>query len=522
MTRINTNVSSLLAQRVLGQNNNALTTSLERLSTGLRINRGKDDPSGLIASQSLRAEKAALGAAIGNAERADQVVNIAEGGLNEISGLLTDLQALVTATANTAGLSYEEKEANQLQIDSILQTIDRVASSTSFQGTRLLNGNFDYSTTSVNGSVNSFKVNGAKLEFNDSRDVNVVVTQSAQVGGFLLSFGAASGINLASADDRFVIEVAGAKGSRELSFASGTSTASIVAAINSFTDVTGVKASTSGADGGVRLETTGYGKDQFVSVKVIDDGGITGGNGIYQLDSGDADAYDSATAAVAFSAATNKLTDEGQDVAAFINGVQATTKGTLARINTDFLDVEIDLKYDRNATSAASLGAVTAFTVSGGGADFQLAGRVDIAGKVGIGIGNVAVRSLGSQTLTVKNESGTDADIAYSLSDLRAGAGLNVADGNLSAAQKIVDSAIREVSGLRGRLGSFQQNTIGATIRSLGVSLENTAAAESAIRDADFATETASLTRSQVLVAAAQSTLSLANSQPQSALQLLG
>jgi len=272
----------------------------------------------------------------------------------------------------------------------------------------------------------------------------------------------------------------------------------------------------------VRLETTGYGKDQFVSVKVIDDGGITGGNGIYQLDSGDADAYDSATAAVAFSAATNKLTDEGQDVAAFINGVQATTKGTLARINTDFLDVEIDLKYDRNATSAASLGAVTAFTVSGGGADFQLAGRVDIAGKVGIGIGNVAVRSLGAQTLTVKNESGVDADIAYSLSDLRAGAGLNVADGNLSAAQKIVDSAIREVSGLRGRLGSFQQNTIGATIRSLGVSLENTAAAESAIRDADFATETASLTRSQVLVAAAQSTLSLANSQPQSALQLLG
>jgi len=92
MTRINTNVQSMLAQRVLGANNQALNTSLERLSTGLRINRGADDPAGLIASQNLRAEKAGIGTAIENAERADQVVNIAEGGLNEVSSLLTELQ----------------------------------------------------------------------------------------------------------------------------------------------------------------------------------------------------------------------------------------------------------------------------------------------------------------------------------------------------------------------------------------------------------------------------------------------
>ncbi|MBY0311541.1 MAG: flagellin, partial [Phycisphaerales bacterium] len=105
MSRINTNVQSLIAQRVLGQNNNSLNTSLERLSTGLRINRGKDDPAGLIASEKLRSEKNSINAAIGNAERADQVVNIAEGGLSEVSSLLTELQGLVTNTANTAGLS---------------------------------------------------------------------------------------------------------------------------------------------------------------------------------------------------------------------------------------------------------------------------------------------------------------------------------------------------------------------------------------------------------------------------------
>ena len=134
MSRINTNVPSLIAQRVLGQNNISLNTSLERLSTGFRINRGKDDPAGLIVSQNLRAELAAVGQAIKNAERADQVVNIAEGGLTEISGLLNELQALITQNANDAGLSSEEKKANQLQIDSILQTVDRIASATSFQG----------------------------------------------------------------------------------------------------------------------------------------------------------------------------------------------------------------------------------------------------------------------------------------------------------------------------------------------------------------------------------------------------
>ena len=110
MSRINTNISSMTAQRVLGQNNRSLGTSLERLSTGLRITRGKDDPAGLIASENLRAEKAAIGAAISNSERADQVVNIAEGGLQEVSSLLVELQGLVTTSANTAGLSQEEKE----------------------------------------------------------------------------------------------------------------------------------------------------------------------------------------------------------------------------------------------------------------------------------------------------------------------------------------------------------------------------------------------------------------------------
>ncbi len=518
MSRINTNVSSLIAQRVLGQNNQSLGTTLERLSTGLRINRGKDDPAGLIASQNLRADKVAIGAAISNAERADQVVNIAEGGLDEISGLLTELQGLVTSTANTAGLSVEEKQANQLQIDSILQTIDRVASATSFQGAKLLNGNFDYTTTGVNGNVSAFKVNGAKLGFNESRNVDVIVTTSAQVGGFFLSFGAGS-LNLggAGASDgatsSFVIEVTGAKGSRELSFSSGATLSDIATAINSFTDVTGVEAAVSGTTG-IRLASDAFGSDQFVGVKVVDDGGIgaASNTGLYNFESQDTNAA-AASRLSTFGAANNQIKDAGQDVKATINGIVATTQGTKARISTDFLDVELDLSSTGSGTNAQTLGAMSAFTITGGGADFQLAGRVDIAGKVSLGISNVAARSLGKLVEGSSN---------YFLSNLGSGSSLNVVSGDISTAQDVVGNAIKEVSSLRGRLGSFQQNTVGATIRSLGIAFENTAAAESSIRDVDFAKETANLTRSQILVSSAQNTLGLANVQPQSALQLLG
>ncbi|MGH7133693.1 MAG: flagellin, partial [Phycisphaerales bacterium] len=147
-------------------------------------------------------------------------------------------------------------------------------------------------------------------------------------------------------------------------------------------------------------------------------------------------------------------------------------------------------------------------TITGGGANFQLASKVDIGGKVALGIQDVSSRKLGNSTVG-------------NLANLGAGKGFNLVDGDLTAAGKVVEEAIRQVSSLRGRLGAFQKNTVGATIRNLGVSLENSSAAESSIRDADFANETASLTRSQILSSAAQNSLGLANARPQAALQLL-
>jgi flagellin len=506
MSRINTNIQSLIAQRVLGTNNRSLDLSLERLSTGLRINRGKDDPAGLIASENLRSEKSSLNAAITNAERADQVANIAEGGLQEVSGLLTELQGLITNTANTAGLSAQEKQANQLQIDSILQTIDRISSATSFQGKKLLNGNLNYTTTDVATGVTDFKVNGAKLAYGGTIDVRAVVTTSAQRAGLVLSTGGA--LNLGGGtNSAFTIEITGNLGSRELSFASGTSVQSIIDAINTFTDVTGVAADALAGTSSIRLASDNFGSNSFVSVRVVNDANIQGtGIGIFNLQNQNFNAAN-AGSLVSFTStgATNGVRDSGQDVVATINGIKATADGKTARINTDFLDVAITF----NDTSAQTRGNIDAFTITGGGADFQLAGQVDIAGKVSIGIADVATRKLGNSVL------------GY-LSDLSSGKDKNVVDGDLNAAQKVVAEAIDQVSSLRGRLGAFQKNTVGATIRSLSVSLENTTAAESVIRDANFATETAALTRNQILVSASTNILALANQQPQAALQLLG
>jgi flagellin len=512
MTRINTNISSLIGQRVLGQNNFNLSKSLERLSTGLQINRGKDGPAGLIASENLRSEITSLNSAIGNAERADQVVNIAEGGLQEISTLLTELQGLVTASANKAGLSKEEKEANQLQIDSILQTIDRISGATSFQGTKLLNGTFDYQVTGVNTGVTDFKINGAKFE-TASYDVDAIITQSAQRGGLFLNLatsatGGTGQIDLASGS-AFVIEVSGALGSRQLSFGSGQSLDQVAAAINSFSDVTGVSAVVSGY--GVVLQSTEFGSTQFVSVKTANGSGTLNNqssqtSGVYQLE--DDDFNTAETSGTSFAAATNPIRDDGQDVDGTINGVAATGNGKTLSVSTDFLDVSVTL----NETTATTLASVDVFSITGGGADFQLAGNVDIAGKVSLGISDISTRKLGRSDLGFLDELGAGKD--YNVIDAD--------EGDLTDAQNIIAQAIKDVSSTRGRLGAFQKNVIGATIRSLGVAVENSSAAESTIRDTDFAKETASLTRNQILSQASTQILSLANSQPQQVLALLG
>ena len=125
MSRINTNIASLQGINRLTRNNADLALRLQRLSTGLRINTGKDAPAGLIASETLRSEIAGINQAIDNSNRATNVLNTAEGALGEVAALLLEVQSLTSGAANTGALSKEEVAANQLQVDSILNSINR-------------------------------------------------------------------------------------------------------------------------------------------------------------------------------------------------------------------------------------------------------------------------------------------------------------------------------------------------------------------------------------------------------------
>ena len=472
MSRINTNISSMQAMHKLLKNNADVATRLERLSSGLKINRGKDAPAALIASETLRSEISGINQAIDNSGRAGNVINTAEGSLSEISQLLLEVQGLTNQAANTGALSNDEIAANQLQVDSILSSINRIAGTTQFNGVKLLNGNFDYTTTTPTNASN-VRVNAALVPSGAGGKVTVAVdvatsAQTARVGK--------AGV----ATDNITIEIAGNDGSEQLTFATGTTTAQMLAAINSVTTATGVIATMSGAASagtGMRMESTKFGASQFVSVKVIA-GTWTTLNG-------------------------SGGKDTGVDAVVKVNGAAANVNGTDVSFRNSNLDVEFTLDSAANVNNGTAT-----FDITGGGATFAIGSKVSEPNKAVIGLAAVSSSNLG------------DAGTGF-LSTLASGGSNSLSSANLVQAQRIIDKAIKQVATLRGRLGAFQKEIIDSNINSLSVALENVTASESAIRDTDFASETAALTRAQILVQATTAVLAQANTSPQSVLALL-
>ena len=140
MTRINTNVSSLRSLRSVNSANDKLNTALTRLSTGLKINSGKDNPAGLIASETLRSQVSTIEQSIKNSSRANNVIATADAALGEVNNLLNQIRGLVQESLNSGALSQSEIEANQLQVDAALSAINRISANTAFAGDKLIDG----------------------------------------------------------------------------------------------------------------------------------------------------------------------------------------------------------------------------------------------------------------------------------------------------------------------------------------------------------------------------------------------
>ncbi|MGD8453432.1 MAG: flagellin [Phycisphaerae bacterium] len=475
MARINSNVAAVVAQRHLNTSYRTLNSTLERLSTGLRINHGKDDPAGLIVSEHLRAEVGAVSKAITNTQRAGLIIATTEGALDEVSSLLSDIQGLIIEAANEGALSEDEIKANQLQIDSAISSIERIANSTTFAGRYLLNGTLDYVTSGVSvDNVVQLAINGAQFGSRPYVPVRVDVTTSAQHAELYYPNGV-----LTSA---VTLEIQGNLGVTTLSFGSGTTASMIVQGINAVADSTGVNAVLS-ADptAGFYMQSEGLGSRQFVSVKALP------GGGPFEMFDVDGSAY---------------TRDYGRDAGAAINGAECIGDGNRLTLKTSTLDIELTL------ANHFGLGQ-TEFAITEGGALFQVGPRVNTNLQVNIGVQSIAPSRLGN------------ASLGY-LSQVKTGEENSLVAGEYTAASRIVDEAIRQVSILRGRLGAFERNTLQTNMNQLGITMENLVAAESTIRDADFAYETSQLTRNQVLVNAGTASLSIANQTPQMVLSLLG
>jgi len=510
ITQINQNISSLTAQRNLNLAGSRISSSIEKLSSGLRINSGADDPSGLVLSELLRAQVSGLDQAQSNVQQGVNVVKTAEGALNEVNGLLRQMRNLAVSAASDSNNTDQSRAALQAQVASALKTIDGIATRTVHGKRSLLDGSAGTKTTVLDSTiVTSGSLNlaptGQSAATAGNVDVNVTTAAAkAKVDSAALTgqtaadlFSAATSNTGFDAGDEVALYVNGSKiniatNGQNTNIGSTTSYQNIIDSINANSTSLGVTASwdTSGADPVMSIRSNAYGSDQHVSaeyVKVTD----TGGDMVL---------------AGAISGAGEDLnkTAAGVDAQATVTlqgaaGAQSFAAGKgLALVSGNGYGT---IYLNEGANTTGNKGNV--LSASKGSLSFQ----------VGIDANQIAEVSI-SDCHAVGLGTGTSGTTTLSAVDISTVAGANLALPTL-------DKAIQDVSALRGNLGAFQTNELTAQSRSLAVSRENLAASESSIRDTEFGKEMAEFTSSQVLVQSATAFLTQANNLTQNVLQLI-
>ncbi|MCH2132963.1 MAG: flagellin [Phycisphaerales bacterium] len=491
MSRINTNIAAFMAHRALSMHNDRMYTSLRHLSTGLRVESSKDDPAGMVASNHLRSEIVGINSAMDSISRGEQIIATAEGALAEINALMLELQALVTEAGNQSGLGEEERVAKQAEINMILESIDRIANGTEFGGNKLLNGSLDYEIRGTDlANLDWVHVNSARLgTTGEPLDVHadVLVAAEQATAGITLD----NGVFSTSMGLSVTFEIAGPDGIQQFTFADGTNKLEMEAAISTFAEELGITVDLSSNDELI-LNTREYGSDKMVTVRVTEANGQDSNGGPFVR---------------AFSAGNwvfepdNEHTDFGEDAQMIINGQIANVNGLEARVVANGFDVELRLTEDSNVVGSMN------FEIVSGGAFFDVA----------TGSSRSELATLGIRSMSTGSLSGVDGV----LDELRSGGEAAIDGGDLLKAQRIVSDVMDDLSRTQGRLGNFMRYTLESARNTLGETLEQVTAAESGIRDADLAWETAALARSQILSQSAMQALALANSQPMQVLNLL-
>ncbi|MDR2345035.1 MAG: flagellin, partial [Planctomycetaceae bacterium] len=279
------NPTSLSAQFNLVKNMGALATTLERLSTGLRINSGKDDPAGLIASETLKSEITATSKAITNTQRAISMISTADSALGQVGSLLNDIKGLVVEASSAGTMSADMIAANQMQINAAIDAIDRIAKQTTYNGQKILDGSMDFRTSSTaevsdpnNIGISNLKITNANFGTRQKIDVNVEVQQEA-VRARLLYYG--SGVSSATSFD-----VTGSGGTQSFNFGAGVSISDIAKEVNSYSDSTGVTAYVEGlaSRGTITLSSVGANNDIVITANEV---GFAAGDYTFEIVEGE-------------------------------------------------------------------------------------------------------------------------------------------------------------------------------------------------------------------------------------------
>jgi len=467
--RINLNTAALNAHRWLGINDDSLSKSIERLSSGYRINVAADDPAGLVISEGLRAQASGLGQAMKNTSQAINLIRTTEAAMQEVHNILRQMRDLAVHAANSGANEQAAVEADQAQIGSAIESLERISSQTQFGSKKLLDGS------------------------------------AGVLGQITATTGAAAGV--------FISGTAATK--------SGTYTITI--------DQAATKTELVGAGAVAATYTGGVLKLNGISITIATDAAAAD---VAASINGKTSQH-SVTATEAAGVLTLTQSKYGSTYSIDYTGSTVATDATGLNLDTGAYTAGVNIQAHTNEYATAVEGTGQVWTSSGGYDSSGLtmlisagAAADTITMQVTAGTLVFQIGANAGQTVSAALPS-TDPSLLGAGTEGLQGSATNVAEIDVTTtvgandAMLLIDAAITQISTTRGNLGSTQRNVLESALSSLAVARENVLASESAIRDTDMASEVVSFTKYQILLQAGASMLTQANQAPQVILQML-
>jgi flagellin len=485
---INTNIASLNSQRNLSTSQSALSTSLQRLSSGLRINSAKDDAAGLSISDRMTSQINGMTQATRNANDGVSLAQTAEGALSSSGDILQRIRQLAVQSSNATN-SASDRQALQTEVGQLNSELNRIAQTTSFNGQALLDGTMGTANFQVGADANQLiSANGANFltsTYGNNRVENAAV-QAASTSS------AAAG----------AVKISGKFGSADIATTTASTAKSVAAAVNAKTANTGVTADAR-TDANLDLGAEAY------SFKIASDN----------------------TTDVTVSFAVTGGANTAADFAAGINAINAQTAKTGVTAQYDSVSQGIKMSNatgaDIKITNTQTNVKLNVATYDEKGAKIS-AGAFDAKASTATAVANGRVTFDGDSSFSVSETTATGLKLtggtavgANQASALKSVAQLDVTTfEGAQLALKVTDAALSTVNSQRAQYGALQSR-FSSAIANLQSTTENLSASRSRIVDTDFAAETASLTRGQILQQAGTAMLAQANSLPNGVLSLL-